>query len=384
MARLRITEYRAKRLLVGAAYRGRPFTQGGGEPLPKTGVYAVKVDQGIKKRLGQGLVALNVPAKKILRATATWRKKGFSRFIAEPMFPHAAKEEQYLSLERIRSGIRLLHRAHGGVSVEENNTETRSYLIVSGDDIASAAKSTLLPVAFLKHLVDTCETNHWSFVEINPLVMRGSVPHLLDTAVLVDGAAEQVVRGAWTRADVPDNTHHPAEVEVQNLQHTSPASFKLSVLNQNGSLFLLLSGGGGSLVVLDELANRGVLGDVGNYGEYGGGPTREETYLYTRALLKLLLGSKAKKKALIIAGGIANFTDVKATFEGVLDALSEAVQLLEKTGVRVFVRRGGPHERDGLTLMRTFLDAHHLLGSVDGSEAPLTRAVDRAVAYIRS
>src|SRR5207302_6008598 len=131
---------------------------------------------------------------------------------------------------------------------------------------------------------------------------------------------------------------------VQELNKKSQASFSLEVLNREGSIFLLLSGGGASVVVADEIYNAGRGNELANYGEYSGAPNREETYLYTQQLLKLLLNSSAAGKTLIIGGGVANFTDVRITFEGIIDALREVESQLRKQHVQVYVRRGGPYE----------------------------------------
>ena len=117
MARVKITEYRAKRILLGSEYQG--FSIGGPEKgLPAKGHFVVKVDQGIKKRFKQGLVALDKKAGDISKTLSPWKKKGFTRFLAEPYLPHEASEEKYLSLERVREGIRILFSAEGGVDIE--------------------------------------------------------------------------------------------------------------------------------------------------------------------------------------------------------------------------------------------------------------------------
>jgi hypothetical protein len=46
-------------------------------------------------------------------------------------------------------------------------------------------------------------------------------------------------------------------------------------------------------------------------------------------------------KVLIIGGGIANFTNVAATFKGIIKALKEFKQPLIDHKVKIFVRRGG-------------------------------------------
>ena len=57
-------------------------------------------------------------------------------------------------------------------------------------------------------------------------------------------------------------------------------------------------------------------------------------------------------KVLIIGGGIANFTNVAATFKGIVRALQEYQQKLMDGNVSIFVRRAGPNYQEGLRIMR--------------------------------
>jgi ATP citrate (pro-S)-lyase len=57
-------------------------------------------------------------------------------------------------------------------------------------------------------------------------------------------------------------------------------------------------------------------------------------------------------KILIIGGGIANFTNVAATFKGIIRALQEYKTPLINHQVRIYVRRGGPNYQEGLKAMR--------------------------------
>lgn len=382
MARVKITEYRAKTLILPEAYAGREV-RSSRPSFPRGARFVAKVDQGIKKRFKQGLVVVDVSRAEALRAIAGWRKKGFERFLIEPYFPHAEREESYLSLERVREGIRVLFAKEGGITIEEHPEHVRTHVLRSADDVSSVARECGIPDAFLSQLYKVFEEHHFAFLEINPLVLRGGETHLLDAAVLVDSAASFFVKNSWSEDDIVEaRRSHPIEARVEALDKTTPASLKLNVLNPHGSLFFLLSAGGGSIVIADQAALLGAGKEIGNYGEYSGGPTREETYLYAREILSLLLTSKAKRKALVIAGPVANFTDVKQTFLGIIDALTERAAALRKAGVRVFVRRGGPNEEAGLSLMRAFLEEEKLLGSVHGSEAPITVAVEEAISTL--
>ncbi|MDO8265328.1 MAG: ATP citrate lyase citrate-binding domain-containing protein, partial [Candidatus Saccharibacteria bacterium] len=139
---------------------------------------------------------------------------------------------------------------------------------------------------------------------------------------------------------------------------------------------------GASITIADTVQATGYGKSLGNYGEYSGGPTTAETYLYTKEILNLVLNSTAQRKAIVIAGGVANFTDVKSTFKGIIQALNEVAEQLKTQGVKVFVRRGGPNEKEGLKLMEDFLRSEDLYGSVYGSDIILTEAVSDAIDYV--
>jgi succinyl-CoA synthetase beta subunit len=383
MARVKLTEFRAKKLLLGEEYPGIALAAGETPDAPM-GEYVLKVDEGVKKRMKRGLVALKVRPADVAAKTAEWAGQGFSNFILEPFFPHEAGEERYLSLERVRGGIRLMHAAEGGIEVEEHPEKVVARVVAGAEEAAAFAKEQGLPEPFLRRLVEAFDAEFLAFLEINPLVVRGGEAHLLDAALLADSAGAYFAKG-WSMRDVPKAAaKHDAETEVAALAATTPASLRLSVINPDGALFFLLSGGGGSIVIADAAALAGFGKEIANYGEYSGGPSREETYLYARQVLRLLLASSAPKKALIIAGGVANFTDVKATFAGIIDALREVASELRAAQARVYVRRGGPNEAEGLAMMRAFLEEEGVFGSIAGSEAVITDAIDAGIAYLKS
>lgn len=53
-------------------------------------------------------------------------------------------------------------------------------------------------------------------------------------------------------------------------------------------------------------------------------------------------------QVLIIGGGIANFTNVAATFKGIVKALREYQTKLQQGNIRIYVRRAGPNYQEGL------------------------------------
>lgn len=374
MARVKLSEFRAKSLLVenydGVSLRLDSLDSDIEELNDKT-AYIIKVDQGIKKRGKQGLIRLDVAKSQANKAVSELAEKGYSRFIAEPMLPHDDNEEHYVSFERTRGGIVVLYSEHGGVEVEENPNSVKSY---SPSDVP-------LPKEIVDHIIDVMNREHISFVEINPLVLRGDDFHVLDAAVLVDDTALNT--SSWSAGDLVDSTStSDAEKTISDLDKTTPAALTYRLLNPDASLWLIMMGGGASITIADEASNRGKAQIVGNYGEYSGNPSTEETYIYTKALLSEMLKSSAPKKALVIAGGVANFSDVKKAFTGVSRALVEVGEELQNQKVRVFVRRGGPNEKEGLEIIKHTLENLGILGSVHGSDVILTEAASEALEYL--
>lgn len=372
MARVKLSEYKAKSLLV-ENYKGSQICLSSlAEDIAKLDAetsYVIKVDQGIKKRGKQGLLVLDVRSEDAEAAVHTLASKGFNRFIAEPMLVHEESEERYLSIERMRDGMRVLYSPQGGVDIEEHSDSIEQY-----DSIDQAP----LPRHFLQHIVKVMNREHFSFVEINPLIERGETITLLDAAVLADSAGSW--QANWTEQDIVDVAQKTsAETTIAQLNEGSPASFSFRVLNPDGAIWLLLSGGGASITIADEAANRGKAHLIGNYGEYSGGPTREETQLYTKAVLQQLLASNSPQKAIVIAGGVANFTDVRKTFAGIIDALKQHIRDLQAGAIKIYVRRGGPNETEGLALMKQFLRENDIYGSVHGSDTVLTTVIDEAL-----
>jgi ATP-citrate lyase beta-subunit len=393
MARRKLSEYRAK-VLLGTAL-GEPYTGISADTTEsgwhKTvaaltkGRYVVKVDQAVKRRFHLGLLFVDRSEAQVTDDVTALAAKGFQYCLVEPLRQHAPAAERYVALEQRREGLRISYATRGGVDVEHDPEAMQNGWAEQPADLSTAAKELGVPVDWLTQLVAAFERNYLSFLEINPLVVDANGIAILDAAVEVDDAAALAVDSAWSAADYRHFLSRPitqAERAVAELAAHSQASLSLEVLNPNGAVFLLLSGGGASVVVADEVVDRGCGALLANYGEYSGNPTTDETKLYTAAVLELLLASTAHHKVLIIAGAVANFTDVRATFQGITAALRQQEDKLQQQGVKIYIRRGGPHEKEALTDMRTYLDKAGLLGAVAGPELVLTDIVGQALAEV--
>jgi len=391
MARVKISEFKAKKLLyefLQKPYSGISIDTHGNYyedlllRIENKKRYVLKVDQGVKQRKKKGLVSFGVTKENVKEEVEKLQGKGFTQFILEEFLEHEGFAEFYFAVERIREGKRIHFSTKGGIDIEENKESIKSFVFQNRTQLEEISKDFCLDVEILESILAAFDDYYFSFLEINPLVVKDNEFYFLDTAVEVDSAAEFFVNGAWGKDDFREGGKREKtkqENEIQKLKEKSPASFSFEVLNSNGSLFLLLSGGGASLVTADEVYQQGKGEELANYGEYSGSPTQDETYMYTKNVLEQLLSSSAPKKALIISGGVANFTDVRVTFRGIIKALQEVSEELQKQGVKVYVRRGGPHQEEGLALMKDFLDKEQLLGEIHGPELVLTDIVKPAI-----
>ncbi len=400
MARKSISEYKAKLLLfekLGFSYQGIAVTKddlSSLRTLNSEHTYVVKVDQGIKKRLKQGLIHLDVSPNNLQDAIEDLETKGYSRFLIEKYQKHEQYDERYLAFERVREGIKVFLSRRGGVNIEEQQDSLQLFIVPyawqdeiekkdddTKDQLISKIASLLdIEEKVIHNLLKAMDDLHISFIEINPFVVNNNKEiSILDLAVEVDSAGEFFVKGAWSEKDFVGSFVGETleEKSIASLSAKSQASFRLSVLNPEGSIFMLLSGGGASIVLADEVYNQGFGKELANYGEYSGNPNAEETYIYTKQLLSLLMKSPSRKKILIIAGGVANFTDIRITFRGIIQALDEFKDKLHE--VKIYVRRGGPYQEEGLQMMKNFLEREKLQGKVFGPELMLTDIIATAL-----
>jgi ATP-citrate lyase beta-subunit len=385
MPRRKLSEYRSKKLVndaLGLAYEGWSITS----PEDTANIkghdrYVVKVDQAVKGRFKKGLVLLDVKQPVLKDAVAELEGKGYSSFLIEPHMAHDQTSERYLAMTHDRAGYHLLCSEKGGVDIEQNADSIEKYTVDESLNWEKLAKKTGVSQVLLQKLVQLFKDNFLVFLEINPYVAGKDGMTILDCAIEVDDAAAYFVDG-WSEDDIRNPrmaAKREEEEEVKRLDANSPASFNLSVLNPDGSVFLLLSGGGASVVIADEVHNLGLGKELANYGEYSGNPNTEETFMYTSQVMKLMLASKAKSKVLFVGGAVANFTDIANTFAGIIQTLDVYGDKLAKQGVKIYVRRGGPRQEIGLAKIEAALKKHGLFGGVYSPKTSIPEALHTAL-----
>jgi len=215
------------------------------------------------------------------------------------------------------------------------------------------------------------------------VVMTDTLIAPLDCAAKLDETAAFLVEPLWQGCEFPaafGRAAYPEEKFIADMDAKTGASLKLTILNIHGNVWTMVAGGGASVVFADTVCDYGYSHELANYGEYSGAPSMEETYLYAKTLLGLMTRHKRDgPKYLFVGGGIANFTDVNATFGGLIKALAEYKDELMEHRVQIWVRRAGLNHIEGLKNIKTKMTEMGLPNHVYGPEAPATLIVPMAL-----
>lgn len=241
--------------------------------------------------------------------------------------PEAAIQKQWLDIrqEKITAALPLVQPLWRCFLGEDARVAEINPLVKTraGRWVAADAKVAIDDDAFFRH-------EDWK--ELEPRTMLGRLPTEREVAALKVDEGEAYYRGTAGK-----------------------------YIEMDGDIAILFSGGGASIANMDALVKAGLK--PANYTEYSGNPPREKVY----QLAKIVL-SKPGLKGLWIVGGVANFTDIAATFQGIVDALDEV-----KPTYPIVVRRAGPNEEEGMRLMRECAERHRLVVKLFGKETSMSQ-----------
>ena len=374
----------------------------GEQPWIREKKLVVKPDQLFGKRGKHGLILLNASFDEAKRwieekmnsiVELSGVKGRLTHFLVEPYVEH--DEEYYIAIKDDREEDHIYFSTAGGVDIEENWDKVITIDVPINKNIDDVDVKAELSKQLSGDLLDTMELFVkalyrfyrellYTMLELNPFtIVNGNEVIPLDTVAKLDDTAAFWMAKKWGDIEFPapfgrDLT--PEEKYIKELDEKSGASMKLTILNPKGRIWTMVAGGGASVIYTDTIVDLGYGNELANYGEYSGNPTTDETYEYAKTILDLMTREKDPRgKILIIGGGIANFTDVAKTFQGIIKALKEYKQKLQEHNVKIYVRRGGPNYQEGLRLMKELGKELGIPIEVYGPEMHMTRIVKLAL-----
>nr|AUZ82868.1 ATP citrate lyase [Tigriopus kingsejongensis] len=318
-------------------------------------------------------------------------------FIIEPFVAHEQSEEAYVCIYSSRSSDTILFTHEGGVDIGDVDAKALKMEISVDDEMKldeDEVMATLLTAVkdestkkrlakFIVGLYSAYVDLFFTYLEVNPLVVTPDKIYILDLAAKLDATADFICRGKWGKVDYPPpfgRDAFPEEAYIADIDAKTGASLKLTILNASGRIWTMVAGGGASVIYSDTVCALGGSEELANYGEYSGAPSEQQTYDYARTLLSLMTKEKHPEgKVLIVGGGIANFTNVAATFKGIVKALEEFQVKLKEFDIKIFVRRAGPNYQEGLRVMREIGKSLDIPLYVFGPETHMTSIVGMAL-----
>nr|GMD23283.1 ATP-citrate synthase alpha chain protein 2 [Ipomoea batatas] len=419
MARKKIREYDSKRLLkeqfkrlagYDLAIKSAQITESTDfnqlqekEPWLSSTKLVVKPDMLFGKRGKSGLVALNLDLAQV--ASFVKERLGnevqmggckgpITTFIVEPFIPH--KEEFYLNVVSERLGSSISFSECGGIEIEENWDKVKTIFVPTGTSFTSELCAPLvatLPLEiksvieeFIKVIYALFLDLDFTFLEMNPFTLVDGKPYPLDMRGELDDTATFKNFKKWGNIEFPlpfGRVMSSTESFIHGLDEKTSASLKFTVLNPKGRIWTMVAGGGASVIYADTVGDLGYASELGNYAEYSGAPNEEEVLQYARVVIDCATADPdGRKRALVIGGGIANFTDVAATFNGIIRALKEKESKLKAARMHLYVRRGGPNYQRGLAKMRSLGEEIGIPIEVYGPEATMTGICKQAIQCI--
>ncbi|GAA0140118.1 hypothetical protein Leryth_015718 [Lithospermum erythrorhizon] len=373
------------------------------EPWLSSTKLVVKPDMLFGKRGKSGLVALNLDQAEVStfvkerlgkEVEMSGCKGPITTFIVEPFVPH--NEEFYLNIVSDRLGCSISFSECGGIDIEENWDKVKTIFLPTGTSITSELSAPLvatLPLEtknviedFIKSVYALFIDLDFSFLEMNPFTLVDGKPYPLDMRGELDDTAAFKNFKKWGDLEFPlpfGRVMSPTESFIHGLDEKTSASLKFTVLNPKGRIWTMVAGGGASVIYADTVGDLGYASELGNYAEYSGAPNEEEVLQYARVVIDCATANPdGQTRALLIGGGIANFTDVGATFNGIIRALKEKESKLKAARMQIYVRRGGPNYQTGLAKMRKLGEEIGIPIEVYGPEATMTGICKQAIEYI--
>ncbi|XVF66508.1 hypothetical protein PTKIN_Ptkin10aG0042300 [Pterospermum kingtungense] len=359
----------------------------------------VKPDMLFGKRGKSGLVALNLDFAEVIQFVKKRLgeeieiegcKGPITTFIIEPFVPH--KEEYFLAIDSERLGCSISFSGCGGIEIEENWDKVNSIFLptdslLTEEEIAPLIASLPSEIRgkignFIKGVFAVFQDLDFSFVEMNPFTLINGEPYPLDLRGELDENAGFKNEDKWGDLEFPlpfGRVLSPEEKFIHELNETTSASLKFTLLNPKGRIWNMVAGGGASLIYTDTVGDLGYAAELGNYTEYGG-PSEEEMLKLARIILDCATANPdGRKRSLLVGGNIANLTDVGATFDGIIRALKEKKSELREANIHIYVRRGGPNYQTGLAKMQAVGEELGVPVEVYGPEAIMTGICNRAI-----
>lgn len=318
------------------------------------------------------------------------------------------EKEHYVSItyDTLKKIPFIIYSSEGGMDIEEvKDKNPEKILRVDIDPLGEPSKKEVAKVLgrdfndeiydFILRLWDAFKRYDLRLVEVNPLAqVVGSHPRgvqsrkgvqsrnkaqpggdhsyvAIDAKVILDDAGlskhkdlDVLPKGAVSAVPT-DRELSAKKIDAEDYRGSAGSKF----IEFEGDIAVLASGGGASLLVMDSLIDSG--GVPANYTEYSGNPPCEKVEKLTKITL-----SREGLAGCLVAGAVANFTDIYETLSGFVRGLS---QIKPKPDYPIVIRRGGPRQKEAYEMLAKVAKKEGYDIHLFGGETPISIACKKMV-----
>ena len=287
------------------------------------------------------------------------------------------KQELYLGImfDTSKNSPRFIFSESGGIDIEENKKTSVEINYLEGlttekikEILVNSKISKVVKIKLQEIMIKlyNCFVKYdCKMLEINPLVVTPKDNLVAVDAVIVldDDANYRREIKFPQRTNIRKATNREiAANEIDKEDHRGVAG--KTFIDLDGDIAILTSGGGASMTLMDTLIELG--GKPANFTEYSGNPPMEKVEKLTKIVL-----DKEGLNGLLIAGVIANFTDIKETLQGVVNILQEV-----KPKYPIVIRRAGPNDEEAKKMLKEAKEQYGLDIHYFDEKTPMTKAAE--------
>ena len=228
-----------------------------------------------------------------------------------------------------------------------------------------------LLVDFLMRLWDAFSRWDCRLIEVNPIAKVGDSYLALDAKVILDdsGLARHRDLDVLSKGAV-GAMPTVGEIEAKKIDEEDyRGSAGSTFIEFDGDIAILASGGGASLMIMDAVEAAG--GRPANYTEYSGNPPAEKVEKLTEITL-----AREGLSGCLVAGAVANFTDIYETLSGFCRGLKK---IRPKPAYPIVIRRGGPKQKEAYEMLGNLAKKEGFDIHLFGPETPISVACRKMV-----
>ena len=274
----------------------------------------------------------------------------------------------------------LLFSHRGGVDIEEVKAQDPAAIVkYEINPIKGPAEKDLHKlfgkdeklVDFVMRLWDAFWRYDCRLVEVNPVAKCQGGYLAIDAKVILDdnGLVRQqgldVLPKGAVGAIATKRELEARKIDAEDYRGSAGSTF----IELDGNIAILASGGGASLMIMDSVLASG--GKCANYTEYSGNPPREKVEKLTKITL-----DRESLSGCLVAGAVANFTDIFETLSGFAQGLKS---VKPKPQYPIVVRRGGPRQKEAYVMLAKFAKKEGFDIHLFGPQTPISVACKKMV-----